>query len=479
MNEAARPRLRAHARLRRDGEALLLVGPERALRLNESAARVVALLDGRRTLAELAAALGAPPADLTSFLEALRQRGLVADASTAAAATTPALAPVAAPSRDSVNQQSRPGQQGQHDHPYTLIAELTWSCPLRCAYCANPTDQPAPVALSTAIWIRTLREAAALGVVQAHLTGGEPLLRRDLEALVAAARAADLYVSLITSGVPLDRARLARLRAAGLDHLQLSLQSTRRARAAAIAGRDVLDDKLAVARWAKELGLPLTLNLVLHRHNLDEIEEAAALAERLGADRLELANAQYLGSAHLHRDALLPSATQIVRARAAAAVARRRLAGRVEVVFVMPDLHSGQPRACMGGWARRYIVVAPDGRVLPCHAALAIRDLAFERIVERPLADIWAHSPALAAFRGEAWMEEPCRSCERRAEDFGGCRCQAFLLTGRATATDPACARSPDHALVRAARDAAAAPRSSTEPPSSIAPLRRRMRVVS
>jgi pyrroloquinoline quinone biosynthesis protein E len=471
VNEAARPRLRAHARLRRDGEALLLVGPERALRLNESAARVVALLDGTRTLAELAAALGAPPADLTSFLEALRLRGLVADAPDDADDDAPALAPVAAPRRDSVNQQ---------DHPYTLIAELTWSCPLRCAYCANPTDQPAPAALSTAIWIRTLREAAALGVVQAHLTGGEPLLRRDLEALVAAARAADLYVSLITSGLPLDRARLARLRAAGLDHLQLSLQSTRRARAAAIAGRDVLDDKLAVARWAKELGLPLTLNLVLHRHNLDEIEEAAALAERLGADRLELANAQYLGSAHLHRDALLPSATQIARARAAAAVARRRLAGRVEVVFVMPDLHSGQPRACMGGWARRYIVVAPDGRVLPCHAALAIRDLAFERIVERPLADIWAHSPALAAFRGEAWMEEPCRSCERRAEDFGGCRCQAFLLTGRATATDPACARAPDHALVRAARDAAAAaPRSSTEPPSSIAPLRRRMRVVS
>lgn len=323
--------------------------------------------------------------------------------------------------------------------------------------------------------MRTLREAAALGVVQAHFTGGEPLLRRDLELLVAAARAADLYVCLITSGVPLDRARLARLRAAGLDAVQLSMQSTRRARAAAIAGRDLLDEKLAVARWVKELGLPLTLNLVLHRDNLDEIEEAAALAERLGADRLELANAQYLGSAHVHREALLPSATQLARARGIAAVARRRLAGRVEVVFVLPDLHAGQPRACMGGWARRTLVVAPDGRVLPCHAATAIRGLTFERVDERPPAAIWERSPAMAAFRGEAWMEEPCRSCERRAEDFGGCRCQAFLWTGRATATDPACARSPEHGRVRAAREAADA---SSSTAGVAVPARRRVRVV-
>ena len=340
--------------------------------------------------------------------------------------------------------------------PDTLVAELTYRCPLRCSYCSNPTGYTAAT-LPTDVWERLFAEAAALGVLQLHLTGGEPLLRPDLEALVAAARAHELYVNLVTSGVPLERDRLAALADAGLDHVQLSLQAPGAAASDAIAGASVFADKLTVAAGVKALGLPLTLNVVLHRGNIDDVEAIVALAESLGADRLELANAQYLGWALANRDALLPSATQIARARAVAAAARARLAGRMELLFVLPDYVAGRPRACMSGWARRYVVIAPDGKVLPCQAAHAIAGLAWERAGERPLADIWRDSPALVRFRGEAWMPEPCRSCDERGRDFGGCRCQAFALTGDAAATDPACARSPDHALVVAARTAAPA----------------------
>ena len=340
--------------------------------------------------------------------------------------------------------------------PDTLVAELTYRCPLRCSYCSNPTEYTAAT-LPTDAWQRLFAEAAALGVLQLHLTGGEPLLRPDLEALVAAARAHELYVNLVTSGVPLERDRLAALADAGLDHVQLSLQAPGAAACDAIAGASVFADKLAVAARVKALGLPLTLNVVLHRGSIDDVAAVIALAESLGADRLELANAQYLGWALANRDALLPSATQIARARAVAAAAKARLAGRMELLFVLPDYVAGRPRACMSGWARRYVVVAPDGKVLPCQAAHAIAGLAWERAGERPLGDIWRDSPALVRFRGEAWMPEPCRSCDERGRDFGGCRCQAFALTGDASATDPACERSPDHALVVAARTAAPA----------------------
>ena len=331
--------------------------------------------------------------------------------------------------------------------PFTLVAELTYACPLRCAYCSNPVDwQGIAASLSTADWSRVFREAAALGIVQLHLSGGEPLLRADLEELVREARSLDLFVNLITSGVPATLERLRALRDAGLDAVQLSVQDARGVVGARIAGVDRHRQKLAVASWTRELDLPLTINCVLHRDNIDQVGELVALAEELGAHRLELANVQYLGWALVNRAALLPTAEQIAKARAAVRVRRD-----MEVLFVLPDLHADRPRACMGGWAKNYVVVAPDGMALPCHAA---RDLPLEfwNVRAQPLEAIWTSSPGFLAFRGEAWMAEPCRSCDERHRDFGGCRCQAFALTGDMRATDPACALAPEHRLVTLAR---------------------------
>jgi pyrroloquinoline quinone biosynthesis protein E len=346
--------------------------------------------------------------------------------------------------------------------PYTLVAELTYRCPLRCVYCSNPTDFARhDDALSTEDWLRVFREAEALGVVQLNLTGGEPLLRDDLERLVEGARALDLYTNLITSGIPLARERLAGLKACGLDNVQVSIQDVERAASDRIAGTRSFDRKLEVARWVKELGLPLTLNIVLHRENLDRVSEVIALAESLQADRLELANTQYLGWALLNRRTLLPTRAQLDGAREVARAARRRLQGRMEILFVTPDYYADVPKACMDGWGRRFLVVAPDGLVLPCHAAHTLPGLVFDNARTRALADIWRDSPAFGAFRGEAWMPEPCRSCDRRTIDFGGCRCQAYHLTGDATATDPACSLAPAHGLVKAARAEADAPAST------------------
>jgi pyrroloquinoline quinone biosynthesis protein E len=337
--------------------------------------------------------------------------------------------------------------------PYTLVAELTYACPLRCVYCSNPLDWARHDAeLDTATWLRVFTEAEELGVVQLNLTGGEPLVRRDLEALITRARALDLYTNLITSGIPLTRARLSGFRDLGLDAVQLSIQDVSAGASDRIAGLRSFERKLEVAGWVKALGFPLTLNTVLHRDNLDRVADVIALAERFGADRLELANAQYLGWALVNRGALLPTRAQLEGARVLAAEARRRLRGRMEVLFVTPDYYAEFPKACMDGWARRFLVVSPDGLVLPCHVAHTLPGLTFDSVRGRSLGDIWRDSPALGAFRGEAWMPEPCRSCDRRALDFGGCRCQAFHLTGHAAATDPACSLSPDHGLVVAAR---------------------------
>jgi pyrroloquinoline quinone biosynthesis protein E len=340
--------------------------------------------------------------------------------------------------------------------PYTLIAELTHRCPLRCPYCSNPLDLDAHRAeLTTEEWCRVFEDAAALGVMQLHLTGGEPLARRDLEALVTKARALDLYVNLITSGVPLKRERLEGIARAGLDALQLSVQDTDRAGSDRIAGYESFDHKLNVAAWVRELELPLTLNVVLHRDNIDHAADVIALGERLGAHRIELANVQYLGWALPNREALLPTAEQIARAREVAAGAKARLEGTIDVLFVVTDHYAAYPRACMDGWGRRFIHMVPDGTVLPCHAAMSIPGLVFESVRRRPLGDIWRDSPGLAAFRGDGWMRDPCRSCSRKSIDFGGCRCQAYALTGDAAATDPACSLSPEHRILSAAREAA------------------------
>ena len=344
----------------------------------------------------------------------------------------------------------------QAERPYTLVAELTYRCPLRCVYCSNPLDYGRHRdELDTAAWLRVLGEAEELGVVQLNLTGGEPLVRDDLEAVIAEARRLDLYTNLITSGIPLRRERLARFRELGLDNVQISIQDTVAAGSDLIAGRRSFERKLAVAGWVKELGFPLTLNTVLHRENLDHVADIVELAVELRADRLELANAQYLGWALPNRGRLLPTQAQLAQARAVAAEARQRLRGRMEVLFVTPDYYTDLPKACMDGWGRRFIVLSPSGLALPCHAAHTLPALHFDSVRDRPLGDIWRDSAGFQAFRGEAWMPEPCRSCDRRGADFGGCRCQAFHLTGNAAATDPTCYLSPDHGIIEKAREAA------------------------
>jgi pyrroloquinoline quinone biosynthesis protein E len=346
--------------------------------------------------------------------------------------------------------------------PYTLIAELTYRCPLRCPYCSNPVDWARRLKeLDTPTWLRVLREAEDLGVVQLNLTGGEPLVRDDLEQLIEGARQLDLYTNLITSGIPLTRARLEGFRAMGLDNVQISIQDVTAAASDRIAGFASFEKKLEVGRWVKESGMPLTLNIVLHRENLDHVPEIIALAERMSADRLELANTQYLGWALVNRRALLPTREQLDRARATAAKARQRLLGRMEILFVTPDYFGEYPKTCMDGWGRRFIVISPDGLVLPCHAAHTLPELTFENVRDRALAAIWSDSPGFNAFRGEAWMPEPCRSCNRRTIDFGGCRCQAYHLTGEAAATDPVCTLAPTHGLIDAAHAEAAASNTS------------------
>ncbi|WP_395107676.1 pyrroloquinoline quinone biosynthesis protein PqqE [Actinomadura sp. SCN-SB] len=334
------------------------------------------------------------------------------------------------------------------DRPFGLLAELTYDCPLRCSYCSNPLDLGAyRDELATGEWRRVLAEARDLGVLHLHLSGGEPLRRRDLVDLVREARDLGLYTNLITSALGLSLRRAEELRAAGLDHVQISVQADRPEPSDRLAGLPSFHRKLAAARLVKKLGWPLTLNVVLHRHNIDRIDRVLDLAEELGADRIELANTQYYGWAWRNRDALLPSASQLERAETVVRAARRRLKGRMEVIYVLPDYYTRYPKPCMGGWGRRQLTVIPNGDVLPCPAAHTL-PLPRANVREHGLAWIWERSPMFRRFRGTDWMPEPCRSCDRRELDFGGCRCQAYQLTGDASRTDPACHLSPDHAIV-------------------------------
>jgi pyrroloquinoline quinone biosynthesis protein E len=332
---------------------------------------------------------------------------------------------------------------------YTVVAELTYRCPLRCLYCSNPVDFAAyHEELTTAEWSDVFRQAAALGALQLHLSGGEPTLRSDLPDLIRAARAADLYVNLITAGTLLDESKLGVFRECGLDHIQLSLQDSNREAADMVAGVHCFDKKMEVARQVRAAGFPLTLNVVLHRHNIDRIPDLIALAIDLGADRLELANTQYYAWALQNRGALLPSREQYDRAENAVRSARETVQGKMEIAFVRSDYFADRPKPCMGGWANSYVCIAPDGRVLPCHAATVISGLQFDDVRTRSLAEIWRDSAALNTFRGDDWMIEPCRSCPNKKIDFGGCRCQAFMLTGDARAADPVCGLSPMHHVV-------------------------------
>lgn len=342
--------------------------------------------------------------------------------------------------------------------PIALIAEITHRCPLSCGYCSNPLElERASAELDTATWARVFAEAADLGVLHLHLTGGEPMSRRDLPALVAAGSRAGLYINLITSGVTLDDTALESLTTAGVDHIQLSFQDSEAGPADEIGGyRGGHVRKLAAAARITAAGLPLTANFVVHRANLERIGEMLALGESIGAARIEIAHVQYHGWALVNRAALMPTLAQLEAATAAVEASRERLKGRVVIDYVIPDYYGTRPKACMGGWGRRIINVSPTGLAMPCHAASSLPGLTFPSVRNTSLAQIWAGSAVFDQFRAPNFAPETCRGCERLEIDWGGCRCQAHALTGDPSRTDPVCALSPDHGLVVAALGEAA-----------------------
>jgi PqqA peptide cyclase len=337
-------------------------------------------------------------------------------------------------------------------NPLALIAEITYRCPLHCVYCSNPLEMAAVSSeLSTNEWVDVFQQSGKLGMLHAHFTGGEPLARPDLVDLIAGARAAGLYTNLITSGVGLADDRLKMLVEAGLDHIQLSFQDSREEAANWIAGAKAHAHKIELARLIRGHKIAFTVNLVIHRQNLDHLEEMIAFIEQLAPERMEIAHTQYYGWALTNRASLLPTRAQLDNAVEAVAAAEKRLAGRIRIDFVVPDYYARFPKACMGGWGRKLMLINPSGKVLPCHAAEVIPGMTFENVREKTLASIWQESPSFQRFRGEDWMAEPCRSCDQRAIDFGGCRCQALLLAGNAAATDPACSLAPSHHIIESA----------------------------
>ena len=337
-------------------------------------------------------------------------------------------------------------------NPLALIAEVTHRCPLHCVYCSNPMRREGTQSeLSTAEWISVFHQAGKLGMLHAHFTGGEPLARPDIGELIAAARASGLYTNLITSAIGLQENRLQQLVDAGLDHIQVSFQDSREQAANWIAGAKAHAHKVEISRAIRKHKIAFTVNLVVHRQNLDHLEEMIAFVEQLNPERVEIAHAQYYGWALANRAALLPTREQLDRAVTIVADAERRLAGRMRIDSVVPDYYAKYPKACMGGWGQKSLLINPSGKVLPCHAAEVLPGMSFENVRDKSLAWIWQESASFQRFRGEAWMAEPCRSCERRVHDFGGCRCQALLLAGDANATDPACSLAPAHEIVEAA----------------------------
>lgn len=354
--------------------------------------------------------------------------------------------------------------------PLWLLAELTYACPLQCPYCSNPVDFADHNAdLDTETWLRVLREARALGAAQLGFSGGEPLVRRDLEVLIAEARKLGYYSNLITSGVGMDAERVRRFRQAGLDHIQVSFQASSAELNDYIAGTEAFEHKLAMAKAVKENGFPMVLCFVLHRDNIDQIADILTLAEGLEADFVELATTQYYGWALVNRARLLPSREQLRRAECTVADYRAKSDGRMKLYYVVPDYYETRPKACMNGWGKVFLTITPDGVALPCHAARELPEFEFPNVREQDVRSIWYESPAFARFRGYDWMREPCRSCPEREKDFGGCRCQAFQLTGDATNADPVCDKSPHHDLVK--RIVAAANAGDAGSPSAETPL--------
>jgi len=419
----------------RAADALLF--PEGSLMLTGPAPDVVRACDGRRDVDGIVAALSldyddVDRDDVADLLADLVSRRLLADCG------RPAMA------------QRCAGSAGAGPPlPIGMVAELTYRCPLRCGYCSNPVQiDPVRDELTTAEWQTVLDQARELGVLQVHFSGGEPVLRPDLADLVAHARELGMYTNLITSGIGLSRDRLDRLAAAGIDHVQLSVQHADTPAADAIAGMRAHERKVEVAGLIRRADLPLTINVVLHAANVDALASIAAFAADLGADRLELAHTQYYGWGLRNRAALMPSADQVRRSGLAAAEVYERYGADMEIVYVEPDYYTGRPKPCMNGWGTRQFAVTPTGSVLPCLAAQQLPGPPPQTVHQHRLAEIWHRSELFERFRGTAWMPSPCRDCELREVDFGGCRCQALQLTGDASVTDPACSLSPHHELL-------------------------------
>ena len=357
--------------------------------------------------------------------------------------------PPLSPPNPGADRAQRPHSAEAVSPPLWLLLELTYRCPLHCAFCYNPLEfAKTTQELTTAEWLRVLKEARQLGAVQLGLSGGEPLTRDDLEVIVAEAHTLGFYTNLVTSGVGLTETRIKALKNAGLDHIQLSFQDSTRELNDFLSSTRTFDLKSKVAALIKQHDYPMVLNVVLHRLNIDHIEQILDMAERLGADYLELANSQYYGWAWHNREQLLPSRGQIERAEAATNRFRERVGGRMRVFFVVPDYFENRPKACMNGLGSIFMTVTPDGTALPCHAAKMLPGLDFPNVRSNPIGWIWRDSPAFNRYRGDDWMKEPCRSCPEKKKDFGGCRCQAYLMTGDATNADPVCDKSPHHHLV-------------------------------
>lgn len=351
------------------------------------------------------------------------------------------------------------GTSTQVGPPLWLLAELTYRCPLQCPYCSNPLDfAQSEQELSTEQWFSVLRQGREMGAAQLGFSGGEPLVRPDLPELIAEARNLGYYTNLITSGLGLTDAKVDAFAEAGLDHIQISFQASDPELNNAVAGsRKAFEQKLAMAEAVKSAGYPMVLNFVIHRHNIHQMPDILDLCERLGADYVELATCQYYGWAFRNREGLMPSLAQLTKAEAEVNEARERLqasGSAMKLIFVTPDYYEERPKACMNGWGSLFLTVAPDGTALPCHSARLL-PIDFPKVQSTSLKEIWYDSPGFNHYRGDTWMPEPCRSCDEKGKDFGGCRCQAYLLTGNADNADPVCSKSAHHDRILAARRAA------------------------
>jgi PqqA peptide cyclase len=372
------------------------------------------------------------------------------------------------------------GSDSSPPKPLWLLAELTYKCPLQCPYCSNPLDIARyKDELTTDEWVRVFQQARAMGAVQLGFSGGEALVRKDLEILIEEAHKLGFYTNLLTSGVGMDEQRIRAFKEAGLDHIQISFQASSEEINNFIAGNNSFQHKLEMARLVKEYEYPMVLCFVLHRHNTDQIEQIIEMAYSLEADYVELATTQYYGWALHNREELLPTLEQVQHAEAVAHRYQERLKGKLRVLYVVPDYYEDRPKACMKGWGAIFLVVAPDGTALPCHAAGGLPGLTFPNVREHSVDWIWNESPDFNKFRGFDWMKEPCRTCPEREKDFGGCRCQAYLLTGDAANADPVCSKSPHHTELQQRVQAIAARPPRTEIPLVFRNMRNSKRIMT